>query len=214
MQSGNASAYYDLGNYRRAVSTSSNASQTWFERGLNWCYGYHHEESMRCFRRAAEQDPNCAMAYWGLAYGAGPNYNKPWEAFLDEERAVALGTARDAVLRALEVRAHASPVETALIEALEQRYPVGPEALDEGASGPFADWNDAYAAASASPTTPTWPRCSRKRSSTVRRGSCGTSPRASRRQERTRTRPWWCWRRPSRRAKTPIFRRTPACSTC
>ncbi len=147
MQSGNASAYYDLGNYRRAVSTSSNASQTWFERGLNWCYGYHHEESMRCFRRAAEQDPNCAMAYWGLAYAAGPNYNKPWEAFLDEERAVALGTARDAVLRALEVRAHASPVETALIEALEQRYPVGPEALDEGASGPFADWNDAYAAA-------------------------------------------------------------------
>src|SRR5690606_9138589 len=147
MQSGNASAYYDLGGYRRAVSTSSSEARTWFDRGLNWCYGYHHEESMRCFRRAAEHDPNLAMAQWGLAYAAGPNYNKPWEAFLDEERAAALGTARGAVLRALDLRAHASPVETALIEALETRYPVGPEALDDGANGPFAAWNDAYAAA-------------------------------------------------------------------
>src|SRR5690606_11639992 len=29
----------------------------------------------------------------------------------------------------------------------ETRYPVGPEALDDGANGPFAEWNDAYAAA-------------------------------------------------------------------
>lgn len=145
MQSGNASAYYDLGGYQRAVSTSSGKAQTWFDRGLNWCYGYHHEESMRCYQRSAEHDPDCAMAHWGLAYAAGPNYNKPWEAFLDEERVAALGTARAAVLRALDLRAHASPVETALIEALEKRYPVGPEALDDGASGPFADWNDAYA---------------------------------------------------------------------
>ena len=26
------------------------------------------------------------MAYWGLAYVLGPNYNKPWGFFNDEER--------------------------------------------------------------------------------------------------------------------------------
>ena len=80
--------YYDLGTYGRKVTTSSAEAQVWFDRGLVWCYAYNHEESIRCFRRAAELDPGCAMAYWGIAYAAGPNYNKPWEAFdeVDMER--------------------------------------------------------------------------------------------------------------------------------
>lgn len=145
MASGSSGAFYDLGRYRRHVSTTHPEAQTWFDRGLNWCYGYHHDESMRCFERAAALDPRCAMAAWGQAYAAGPNYNKPWEAFLEEERAAALATARAATQRALALRAHAAPVEAALIEALAERYPVGADALGAGASGPFAAWNDAYA---------------------------------------------------------------------
>lgn len=145
MASGSSGAYYDLGPYRRHVSTTHPEAQAWFDRGLNWCYGYHHDESMRCFERAAALDPRCAMAPWGLAYAAGPNYNKPWEAFLESERAAALATARAATQRALALRAHAAPVEVALIEALAERYPVGADALGVGASGPFAAWNDAYA---------------------------------------------------------------------
>ena len=30
--------------------------------------------------------PDCAMAHWGVAYAIGPNYNKPWEAFEEEEK--------------------------------------------------------------------------------------------------------------------------------
>ena len=72
--------YFDLGSYSRKVTGSSQA-QTWFDRGLVWAYAFNHEEAAACFERAAEAGPGCAMAYWGLAYALGPNYNKPWEAF-------------------------------------------------------------------------------------------------------------------------------------
>jgi hypothetical protein len=70
---------YNLGSYTRKVTTGSADAQCWFDRGLNWCFGYHHEEAIACFAKALETDPNCAMAHWGVAYAAGPNYNFPWE---------------------------------------------------------------------------------------------------------------------------------------
>ena len=70
---------YDLGPYSRTVTTCSADAQRSFDRGLNWCFGYHHEEAVACFEKALESDPNCAMAHWGVAYAAGPNYNFPWE---------------------------------------------------------------------------------------------------------------------------------------
>ena len=70
---------YDLGPYSRKVTTTSADAQRWFDRGLNWCFGYHHFEAVDCFQKALEADPNCAMAHWGIGYAAGPNYNFPWE---------------------------------------------------------------------------------------------------------------------------------------
>ena len=67
------SDYYDLGKHTRTISTSSADAQMWFDRGLNWTYGFNHEEAMRCFEFAIEADPDCPMAHWGLAYAAGPN---------------------------------------------------------------------------------------------------------------------------------------------
>ena len=90
------SDYYDLGTYSRPVTTNSPAAQLWFDRGLLWCYGYNHEEAVRCFRRAAEHDNGCAMAYWGIAHASGSNYNKRWEAFAEEEWQEALAVARRA----------------------------------------------------------------------------------------------------------------------
>ncbi len=135
--------YYHLGSYGRAVSTSSADAQLWFDRGLVWCYAYNHDESVRCFRRAAELDPDCAMAQWGIGYAAGPNYNKAWEAFdeVDMERTVTEAYA--ASRRALELAAGATPVERALIEALRHRYPSPvPKPLED-----CTIWNDDYAAA-------------------------------------------------------------------
>ncbi|VVP16503.1 hypothetical protein PS862_03626 [Pseudomonas fluorescens] len=64
--------YYDLGTYSRPVTTRSPQAQLWFDRGLVWCYGYNHDEAIRCFRKAIEHDRDCAMAYWGIAYASGP----------------------------------------------------------------------------------------------------------------------------------------------
>src|SRR5262245_45795291 len=103
--------YYDLGTYSRPVSTTSAEAQTWFDRGLNWCYGFNHDESVRCFREAVEQDAGCAMAYWGIAYALGPNYNKGWEAFDEIELPQAVSEAHAATAQALVLVDRATPVE-------------------------------------------------------------------------------------------------------
>ena len=114
---------YDVGPYARKVTTGSEAARVWFNRGLNWCYGYHHEEALACFERALEADPGCAMAQWGIGYAAGPNYNYPWKLMDPAGRATALARAYDASRAALGLVDGVSAVERALIEALAVRYP-------------------------------------------------------------------------------------------
>ena len=70
---------FDLGTYRRPISTTSPVAQRWFDHGLNWCYGFNHEEGGQCFAKALDADQDCAMAHWGLAYAAGPFYNLTWK---------------------------------------------------------------------------------------------------------------------------------------
>ncbi|EJM87825.1 MULTISPECIES: hypothetical protein [unclassified Pseudomonas] len=134
--------YYDLGTYSRPVTTRSPQAQLWFDRGLLWCYGYNHDESIRCFRKAIEHDHDCAMAYWGIAYASGPNYNKRWDAFIEQELKDAVAQARLATRTALAHCDGAKPVEQALIRALEQRYQA--DAADSVEQ--LFTWNDAYAA--------------------------------------------------------------------
>ena len=134
--------YYDLGTYSRPVTTHSSQAQRWFDRGLVWCYGYNHDESIRCFQKAIEHDRDCAMAYWGIAYASGPNYNKRWDAFIEQELKEAVAQARLATQTALAHIDGATPVEQALIRALEQRYQADQAtSLDQ-----LFTWNDAYAA--------------------------------------------------------------------
>ena len=80
-----ADDYYDLGSYGRTVTTASAEAQRWFDRGLAWSYGFNHGEAIRCFERALDADPACAMAHWGIAYAVGPNYNVAWDAFDETE---------------------------------------------------------------------------------------------------------------------------------
>ncbi|ANJ56908.1 hypothetical protein [Pseudomonas silesiensis] len=134
--------YYDLGTYSRAVTTGSPQAQRWFDRGLLWSYGYNHDEAIRCFRKAIEHDRDCAMAYWGIAYASGPNYNKRWDAFIEQELKEAVAQARLATQAALAHIDSASPVEQGLIRALEQRY----QANQATSFEQLFSWNDAYAA--------------------------------------------------------------------
>lgn len=114
---------YDLGRYSLRVTTTSPEAQLWFDRGLNWTYGYNHDEAVACFRRATEADPTCAMAWWGIAYATGPNYNMPWKMFDPKSKARALATAHDATTRAMALIDSVTAPEAALIAALPARYP-------------------------------------------------------------------------------------------
>jgi tetratricopeptide (TPR) repeat protein len=132
---------FDLGSFGRPASTSSGDAQRWFDRGLAWSYGFNHEEAARCFERALAFDENFALAHWGLAYAAGPNYNKQWDAFDEVDLRTSLQRAYDASRRAHELAAGASPVEQALIGALTERYR-SPNAADD-----LTGWTAAYASA-------------------------------------------------------------------
>ncbi|KAI2790943.1 hypothetical protein POX_c03795 [Penicillium oxalicum] len=136
-----ATEYFDLGIYQRDVSTDSSDAQVWFNRGLIWAYAFNHLESAFCFEQAILFDPKCAMAYWGLAFALGPNYNKPWELFDGQDLSVSTTRAHVAMLEAQNQKDRASPVEKALIDALMQRYP------QRQPCGDCATWNAQYAAA-------------------------------------------------------------------
>lgn len=134
--------YYNLGDFHRPVTTTSAEAQKWFDRGLIWSYAFNHEESAKCFERAIAHDNNCAMAYWGLAYALGPNYNKPWKLFARQERYDTVERTHMAVESAsLHAAVNATPVERALIEALAYRYPADQEPTKTNCSV----WNREYA---------------------------------------------------------------------
>lgn len=135
--------YYNLGSYSRPITTNSPEAQLWFDRGLNWCYAFLHEEAIRCFKKVIELDPDCAMGYWGIAYATGPYYNSPWEKMPKRMRPGIIEKANQYAREALDRLAQASPVEQAVIQALITRFPT-PTCEDEAL---FAQWDDAYAQA-------------------------------------------------------------------
>ncbi|WP_027051427.1 tetratricopeptide repeat protein [Mesorhizobium erdmanii] len=134
---------FDLGTYRRPISTRSTETQRWFDIGLNWCYGFNHEEGIKCFQKALETDLDCPMVHWGIAYAAGPFYNLTWKEHGEAEANSATKLCFEHVQMARANAAGASDVEKELIEALASRFQkphrVSPQE--------FERWDDAYAAA-------------------------------------------------------------------
>jgi pimeloyl-ACP methyl ester carboxylesterase len=116
-----ASAMTGLGERHHPVSTRNAEAQRFFDQGLALVYAFNHEEAARSFRRAAELDPQLAMAYWGVALAVGPNYN---EATVDAERVEA---AYEAVQKAQSLAAAATERERAYIAALARRFSSDPQ---------------------------------------------------------------------------------------
>ena len=112
--------YTNLGDHHWAVTVADPTVQAYFDQGLRLYYAFNHQEAVRAFREAQRRDPECAMCWWGEAMARGPNINLP----MDSASAVA---AYAALERAMDLRAHASDKERALIVALAERYvPVPP----------------------------------------------------------------------------------------
>lgn len=102
--------------YTRQVTTNSAEAQQWFNQGIQLLYGYNHDEAIRSFEKAAEIDPSCAMAWWGSAYARGLHINNPE---MGEEQSRLAHAAAQKALAALD---NESPVEQALVRAVNQRY--------------------------------------------------------------------------------------------
>jgi tetratricopeptide (TPR) repeat protein len=132
---------YDLGGFSRESSAGSSEAQSWFDRGLLWSYAFNHEEAIACFERAIAADPGFALAHWGLAYAAGPNYNKQWDAFDEADLHTSLHRAHDAAHRAIDLSVAAPAAERDLIRALGSRYP------SREPGGDMTGWQEAYAGA-------------------------------------------------------------------
>ena len=78
------------------------------------------------------------MAHWSIAYCIGPNHNKPWETFEDDEKPACIALARTSIQAARGLLDHVTPLEHTLIDALAAHYPETSDIDD------FSPWNDAF----------------------------------------------------------------------
>ena len=134
---------FNLGSYSKTISTTSAMAQEWFDQGLNWCYAFNHEEGVKCFEEALKHDPECVMAHWGAAYGAGPFYNYPWRDFCVVEASEATQFCYDHIQQARAAAHHASAWENQLVEALAARFQKPVMVSGEE----FDRWEEDYASA-------------------------------------------------------------------
>jgi hypothetical protein len=125
--------YDGLGSYSRKITTNSIEAQRYFDQGLGFLHGFNHRAAIRAFQQAAELDPECAMAHWGVALACGPHINS-----------IAVPPpAAELAWKELDLAqknsGKASPVEQALIDALAKRY-ANPQPQDRsGLDRAYAD---------------------------------------------------------------------------
>ena len=105
----------NLGSLHHPITTSSDRAQQYFDQGLRLVYAFNHEEAIRSFEAAAQEDPQAAMAYWGMALALGPNINGTMEK-KDERRTIEM------IQKARKLADRATPEEQAYIDALVTRY--------------------------------------------------------------------------------------------
>ena len=99
------------GDVNLPVTTKNQRAQKYFNQGLGQLHGFWYFEAERSFRQTAAIDPDCAMAYWGMAM-ANPNA---------EDRAAKF--AHEAWARRTKASAH----ERHYIESLARFYAVDKE---------------------------------------------------------------------------------------
>ena len=104
-----------LGNLNHPVTTKNQEAQRFFDQGFTLIYAFNHEAAYWSFQRAAELDPEMAMAYWGMALALGANINKD----ITPEREK---KASELIQKALMLSSHVSANEKDYIKALSLRY--------------------------------------------------------------------------------------------
>lgn len=112
--------YPGLGGLDFPVTANAQA-RPYFLQGLMFSYGFNHAAAVRSFKEAQRLDPGCALCWWGEAFAYGPNINAPMDPSSIEATMAA-------VAKAQSLKAKASPVERAMIDAVALRYTADPKA--------------------------------------------------------------------------------------
>ena len=120
---------FDLGDHKFDVPCNSPQAEVWLNRGAVWMYGFNYEEAVKCFEHASLEESKCVMAYWGIAYAVGPNYNKGWEIFPFREKKSCLATAHEAIAKG-KAALESNEFERLMMDAIEARYPDDVEVED------------------------------------------------------------------------------------
>ena len=108
---------YDFGNaenysFVNEITCNNDETRKVFILAYGHMLNYNHEEAIACFQRCTELDPNCAMAWWGIAYCLSSNYN--WTP--------GLGSGHDPIQQAVSLKDGCTELEKDLIDALAQRH--------------------------------------------------------------------------------------------
>ena len=69
------------------VTTDWSEGQAYFDQGLGQLHGFWYYEAERSFRQLAAKDPECAMAYWGMAMSNWEN-EKRAKGFIEKAKAL------------------------------------------------------------------------------------------------------------------------------
>lgn len=100
------------GDFTRDISSRNATTRAYFNQGMQLRYAFAVDAAARSFREAWQADSACAICYWGEAWSLG-SYLNGAKSEEKAPRAVA------AMLKAKELAANASPVERALIDAIQ-----------------------------------------------------------------------------------------------
>lgn len=111
-----------IGRTHFPITTRVPEVQEWFDQGHTLLHSFWYHEAERAFRWCIELDPDCAIAYWGLARASVRNRER-YDAFLKQ---------------AIDRKAQASPRERAYIEAWEK---ASVPDLAVSADAPQLGWN-------------------------------------------------------------------------
>jgi hypothetical protein len=72
-----------MGNVHFEATTESEQAQRFIDQGVAQLHGFWYYEAERSFRQAAVVDPDCAIAYWGMAMANSENRER-MKGFADE----------------------------------------------------------------------------------------------------------------------------------
>ena len=83
---GDASNYF----FATTITCANEEARAMYVEAFGHMLNYNHEQAIACFSKVTELDPTCAMAWWGVAYSIGPEYNRMWHQLDENELETAL----------------------------------------------------------------------------------------------------------------------------